>query len=520
MRKKLFRRIYNDEYIPDDDLLHIFFDSSMLRLDITAYDSDIYSAYSKFFDAFSQAKRKRIFPKDLATFIDSFLVDPRDFNIHTCHPFNTTNDDYYFDYEGDDDYTYIWLNVSLNFSRGDIFMDENISLGSEHQLMPDEQKSEVVTQPPFETKDSDEDIPYYIEHADELAEDERISAARNSNNQESSLDTVTDMSSSDYFKAQNDQPVIDNSRDLSLREKDLAEDEKLKTYQMEVRDTSTTSGGAVVPAIIFETPIASTEESFSRPNLDTLIAEINQYLNVAKYSVIEVGKRLILAKKLVPHGEWANWLKNNFNLKRQSATNFMHIAERFGTNSQTFGNFDISTFKPSQLIALLALPKGKEETFIAQKAAEGTPVSEMSVKTLHSEIKKFPANLTHDDSVSNHSLLAPASVPDSEISSHETLTFISHTNSPQQSDIAYSSTPAHDVDKTLDQLFAAASSLLHADNLQSVVSSSADNDLQTLEQQLSQLAAIHDELTNYLAIWKESNHKKDTIDNAVVSSSI
>ena len=144
MSKKLFRRIFNDENIPDDELLHILFDSSMLRLDITAYNSNIYSAYSKFFDAFSQAKRKRIFPKDLATFIDSFLVDPRDFNIHTCHPFNTTNDDYYFDYEGDDDYTYIWLNVSLNFSRGDIFMDENISLGSEHQLMPDEQKSEAT----------------------------------------------------------------------------------------------------------------------------------------------------------------------------------------------------------------------------------------------------------------------------------------------------------------------------------------------------------------------------------------
>ncbi len=92
LRKKLFRRIFTDEYIPDDDLLHIFFDSSMLRLDITAYDSDIYSAYSKFFAAYSQAKRKHIFPKDLAFFIDSFLVAPKDFDVNTCFPFNTTND--------------------------------------------------------------------------------------------------------------------------------------------------------------------------------------------------------------------------------------------------------------------------------------------------------------------------------------------------------------------------------------------------------------------------------------------
>ena len=62
------------------------------------------------------------------------------------------------------------------------------------------------------------------------------------------------------------------------------------------------------------------------------------------------------------------------------------------------------------------------------------------------------------------------------------------------------------VTQALNQFFSLLPTLLNADNLQSVVSASADNDLQTLEQQLSQLAAIHDELTNYLAIWKSTVH--------------
>ena len=486
MRKKLFRRIFNDDYIPDDELLHIFFDSSMLRLDITVYDSDIYSAYSKFFDAFSQAKRKRIFPKDLATFIDSFFVEPRVFNIHTCHPFNTTNDRYYFDFDEDEDHIYIWLNVYLKFFRGDNFMDEKSN-------------TPVVPQVPEET--------------------ERIGAAQISDSQESSLDTANDTSSSDYVKAQGDPPVIDNSSTLPLEDKDLAEvDATLNDFQMV---TSDTSGGAVVPAIISETPIASTKDDLSSMNLDSLTLEINQYLNIARYSVIEVGKRLILAKKLVPHGEWANWLKDNFNLKRQMAQNFMNIAERFGKNEsdsyyQSIGNIDISAFKPTQLIALLALPKGKEKTFIETKAAEGIPVADMSVKKLNSEIKKFSSNLTHDDSASNHSLLAPASVPDTEISFQETSTFISHTISPQQSDITYSSTPAHDVDNTLAQLFAAASFLLHADNLQSVVTASADNDFSSFKHQLAQLASLQTELQKYLNVWEVTHINLSTIDRDVI----
>ena len=231
MRKKLFRRIFNDDYVPDNELLHILFDSSVLRMDITAYDSNISDTYSKFFNAYSQAKRRRIFPKDLASFIDSFLVHPNDFDVNTCHPFNSSDDRYFFDYEEDEDHIYFWLNVKLNFSRGDIFMDEKTN-------------TSVVT----------------------------------ADNQESTQKT-------------------NENGDTSL-----------------------------MPA-----PIA--EVADKQTNIATLTAEIKMYLHIANQSIIEVGKRLILAKELVPYGEWKNWLKNNFNLKYRMAANFMAVAERFGRSA-------------------------------------------------------------------------------------------------------------------------------------------------------------------------------------------
>ena len=479
MRKKLFRRIFNDENIPDDDLLHIFFDSSTLRLDITVYDSDIYSAYSKFFAAYSQAKRRRIFPKDLASFIDSFLVDPRVFNIHTCHPLNTTNDRYYFDFDEDEDHIYIWLNVYLKFFRGDNFMDEKSN-------------TPVVPQVPEET--------------------ERIGAAQISDSQESSLDTC-------------DTALMPSS-------------------------TTAVSTETVSTTIVSHNDIG-------QPTIESLTLEIKFHLNQMGFHVIEVGKRLIQAKEMLPHGEWATWLQNNFQLKKSAAYNFMHIAERFGKNEsdsnfQTSGSFDISIFKPSQLVELLALPEGDEEKFIADKAAEGNPVDKMTIKQLRSEIKQHKANLQKADHDHNLALVEIAKLQDivheqaDQIDNLERNYPVPNDYEALEKELAelrdrpvefafpddYESTKQelatlkdreesfkrdYTVTQALNQFFSLLPTLLNADNLQSVVSASADNDLQTLEQQLSQLAAIHEELTNYLTIWKESKHKKDTIERIVVS---
>ena len=61
--------------------------------------------------------------------------------------------------------------------------------------------------------------------------------------------------------------------------------------------------------------MADENQSLTAPTLETLTLEIKYHLRLAAQSVIEVGNRLILAKDLVPHGHWADWLNKNFKLK-------------------------------------------------------------------------------------------------------------------------------------------------------------------------------------------------------------
>ena len=120
------------------------------------------------------------------------------------------------------------------------------------------------------------------------------------------------------------------------------------------------------------------------PTLAQLETEIKFHLKQASQGIIEVGKRLIQAKSLVKHGEWQTWLENNFKLSYRTAKNFMDCAERF-ENMQSAANLN-----QSQMAEMLTLPSAEDtKKFIEQKAAEGTPVSDMTAKTLREEVKKW-----------------------------------------------------------------------------------------------------------------------------------
>lgn len=149
-----------------------------------------------------------------------------------------------------------------------------------------------------------------------------------------------------------------------------------------------------------ETTALTTSEPVTPDNitLPKLEEEIKYHLNQISQNIIEIGKRLIQAKSLVQHGQWTHWLQDNFKLSQNTAGRFMQCAERFG-NSATSQNLN-----QSQMIALLSLPESDVENFIEQKSAAGTPVSDMSVKTLRKEIKQWkaeneeitPSNSTED----------------------------------------------------------------------------------------------------------------------------
>lgn len=119
-------------------------------------------------------------------------------------------------------------------------------------------------------------------------------------------------------------------------------------------------------------------------SVGTVTAEIvaisNQAAQVAYMSMIEIGRRLVEVKAMVPHGEWGDYLKNEVQFSQRSANNFMRAYERSqsGTNSQTFANLSYS-----QISKLLALPDEELEEF-----TESHDVQNMSVRELDQALKE------------------------------------------------------------------------------------------------------------------------------------
>ncbi|MBR0062394.1 MAG: DUF3102 domain-containing protein [Selenomonadaceae bacterium] len=70
--------------------------------------------------------------------------------------------------------------------------------------------------------------------------------------------------------------------------------------------------------------------------------------------MVEVGKRLIQAKSLVNHGQWQDWLQNNFQLSYQTAARFMECSTKFANLST------LRDLKPSQMFQMLSLPDAAE----------------------------------------------------------------------------------------------------------------------------------------------------------------
>lgn len=126
---------------------------------------------------------------------------------------------------------------------------------------------------------------------------------------------------------------------------------------------------------------------------EVIAAEINsikeQTRKVLLYNSIEIGRKLVEAKELVPHGEWGIWLEEAVDYSKSTANNLMKIFEEYGSDqitllddnlkSQAFGNLNYS-----QAVLLLGLPSEDREKFV-----EENKVDEMSTR----ELKKAIADL-------------------------------------------------------------------------------------------------------------------------------
>ena len=104
--------------------------------------------------------------------------------------------------------------------------------------------------------------------------------------------------------------------------------------------------------------------------------------NMLLVYAIEVGRRLVEAKAILPHGEWGNWLKDKVDFSQSTANNLMKLYDEYGqsqlslfgavSNSQTIGNLPYS-----KALQLIAIPENEREDFANEVDAEHISVKEL-----------------------------------------------------------------------------------------------------------------------------------------------
>jgi len=123
----------------------------------------------------------------------------------------------------------------------------------------------------------------------------------------------------------------------------------------------------------------------------TIAIEINSIKDQAKRillsSSIEIGRRLVEAKTMIPHGEWGIWLEKSVDYSQSTANNLMKIFQEYGADqisifgaepkSQALGNLSYT-----QAVALLGIPAEEREQFV-----EENDLDSMTTRELQQAIK-------------------------------------------------------------------------------------------------------------------------------------
>ena len=94
--------------------------------------------------------------------------------------------------------------------------------------------------------------------------------------------------------------------------------------------------------------------------VEIITAEILVLKNQTAANIIEIGKRLVKVKEMLPHGEWGKWLQDRVEFSHQTADKFMRVAREF-ENYAPVRNLGVS-----KVFALLEVPADQRDELVSR----------------------------------------------------------------------------------------------------------------------------------------------------------
>lgn len=108
-------------------------------------------------------------------------------------------------------------------------------------------------------------------------------------------------------------------------------------------------------------------------SLSKIEAEITILKHQTAQNIIEIGRRLIQAKEMLPHGRWLPWLEEKAEFSERTARNFMRVAREFPNRHA------IAELGQSKVFALGVTPENIDEKLKIAKVEFYRKVGELEM---------------------------------------------------------------------------------------------------------------------------------------------
>lgn len=131
--------------------------------------------------------------------------------------------------------------------------------------------------------------------------------------------------------------------------------------------------------------IAAHHAAPAERTIEVITDELLEAKRMAGENILTIGRCLIEAKAVLPHGEWAAWLAERVEFSERAAQRFMRLAREWSNPTA------LSDLGATKALTLLALPPEEREQFMAESHVvdgEEKTVIDMSARQLDQVIEE------------------------------------------------------------------------------------------------------------------------------------